>query len=134
MILSCLRFHQPSARFIFFKNYCTKMFSFVVALTQITNHNFKIGSYLQKCFDIVHLFSLGNNKGLWYHFEGGCLTDRVCLFEVMWAAFRKCYILFHDCVHSLPLLPGKPCKQRRHGFRPCFHGQWKCFDWEQRKK
>ncbi|KFP37912.1 Leucine-rich repeat and IQ domain-containing protein 1, partial [Chlamydotis macqueenii] len=23
---------------------------------------------------------------------------------------------------------GKPCKQRRHGFRPCFHGQWKCFD------
>ncbi|NXU19682.1 LRIQ1 protein, partial [Pardalotus punctatus] len=23
---------------------------------------------------------------------------------------------------------GKPCKQRRHGFRPCFPGQWKCFD------
>ncbi|NXI60300.1 LRIQ1 protein, partial [Chloroceryle aenea] len=23
---------------------------------------------------------------------------------------------------------GKPCKQRRHGFRPCFYGQWKCFD------
>ncbi|NXP86011.1 LRIQ1 protein, partial [Passerina amoena] len=23
---------------------------------------------------------------------------------------------------------GKLCKQRRHGFRPCFHGQWKCFD------
>ncbi|NWV24744.1 LRIQ1 protein, partial [Origma solitaria] len=23
---------------------------------------------------------------------------------------------------------GKSCKQRRHGFRPCFHGQWKCFD------
>ncbi|NXI47795.1 LRIQ1 protein, partial [Galbula dea] len=23
---------------------------------------------------------------------------------------------------------GKPCKQRRHGFRPYFHGQWKCFD------
>ncbi|NXM69079.1 LRIQ1 protein, partial [Serilophus lunatus] len=23
---------------------------------------------------------------------------------------------------------GKPCKQRRHGFRACFHGQWKCFD------
>ncbi|NWY42987.1 LRIQ1 protein, partial [Sylvia atricapilla] len=23
---------------------------------------------------------------------------------------------------------GKPCKQRRHGFRPCFHGWWKCFD------
>ncbi|NXV79794.1 LRIQ1 protein, partial [Atlantisia rogersi] len=23
---------------------------------------------------------------------------------------------------------GKPCKQRRHGFRLCFHGQWKCFD------
>ncbi|NWR74998.1 LRIQ1 protein, partial [Centropus unirufus] len=23
---------------------------------------------------------------------------------------------------------GKPCKQRRHRFRPCFHGQWKCFD------
>ncbi|NWH73851.1 LRIQ1 protein, partial [Piaya cayana] len=23
---------------------------------------------------------------------------------------------------------GKPCKQRRHGFRPCFHGQWNCFD------
>ncbi|NXA93910.1 LRIQ1 protein, partial [Melanocharis versteri] len=23
---------------------------------------------------------------------------------------------------------GKPCKQRRHGFRPCFHGRWKCFD------
>ncbi|NXJ79706.1 LRIQ1 protein, partial [Trogon melanurus] len=23
---------------------------------------------------------------------------------------------------------GKPCKQRRHGFRPCFHGQWKRFD------
>ncbi|NXK01818.1 LRIQ1 protein, partial [Herpetotheres cachinnans] len=23
---------------------------------------------------------------------------------------------------------GKPCKQRRHGFRPCFHGQWKYFD------
>ncbi|NXY19430.1 LRIQ1 protein, partial [Atrichornis clamosus] len=23
---------------------------------------------------------------------------------------------------------GKPCKQRRHGFRPCFHDQWKCFD------
>ncbi|KFQ35447.1 Leucine-rich repeat and IQ domain-containing protein 1, partial [Merops nubicus] len=23
---------------------------------------------------------------------------------------------------------GKPCKQRRHGFRPCFHGQWKCLD------
>ncbi|NWS68024.1 LRIQ1 protein, partial [Crotophaga sulcirostris] len=22
---------------------------------------------------------------------------------------------------------GKPCKQRRHGFRLCFHGQWKCF-------
>ncbi|NWV32496.1 LRIQ1 protein, partial [Grantiella picta] len=23
---------------------------------------------------------------------------------------------------------GKPCKQRRHGFSPCFHDQWKCFD------
>ncbi|NXA16280.1 LRIQ1 protein, partial [Sapayoa aenigma] len=23
---------------------------------------------------------------------------------------------------------GKPCKQRRYGFRTCFHGQWKCFD------
>ncbi|NWR29325.1 LRIQ1 protein, partial [Tachuris rubrigastra] len=23
---------------------------------------------------------------------------------------------------------GKPCKQRRHGFRTCFYGQWKCFD------
>ena len=132
-MLSYFKFHQLPLRLIFIKITVLKCFLLLYRLKWQTSI-LKSALICKKCFDIVHLFCLGSNKGLWYHFEEGCLTEPVCLFGVMWAAFRKCHILFHDCIHSLPLLPGKTCKQRRHGFRPFFHDQWKCFVCEERKK
>ncbi|ETE68725.1 Leucine-rich repeat and IQ domain-containing protein 1, partial [Ophiophagus hannah] len=65
------------------------MLSFVAALILITNHNFKIDSHLPKCFDIVHLFRMGSNKGLWDHSEEDCLTELACLFESNTSPVRR---------------------------------------------